>query len=119
MDQPFRCQDCGHFFEEDEVDILRRSPVDRGYLACFECIASYREKMRQERAKDVEEIFEEALPLPLRQNMAVPTENAMVATTESRKRSKKKQKVEEQPVGRAEMVVRYWWGAFVYILTGR
>lgn len=117
MDQPFRCQDCGNFFEEDEVDILRRSPVDRGYLACFECIASYREKMRQERAKDVEEIFEEALPLPLRQEITLSKKKNTVKA--AKKKKQEDQKVEVPTVGRAELVVRYWWEAFVYILTGK
>jgi hypothetical protein len=45
--QTYRCNDCGGLdFTEDEVDILRHSPVDKGYLACKDCIQSYRDKQK-------------------------------------------------------------------------
>ena len=45
--QKYRCHDCSRSFPEDEVDILRHSPIDKGYLACMSCIEAYRESQRQ------------------------------------------------------------------------
>ena len=47
-EQLYRCRDCANSFPEDEVDILRSSPVDKGYLACLPCIQTARERYKRQ-----------------------------------------------------------------------
>ena len=62
-EQLYRCRDCANSFPEDEVDILRSSPVDKGYLACLPCIQTARERYKRQPDHGLHTDTHERLPV--------------------------------------------------------